>query len=70
MDEELVWQFRSRNTYQNGKVEFVDGLSDEELMEYLKSGEDSVMFYTPVGLEIGFNYDGGGVTVTLKTNTV
>ncbi len=70
VDEELVWQFRSRNTYQNGKVEFVDGLSDEELMEYLKSGEDSVMFYTPVGLEIGFNYDGGWVTVTLKTNTV
>lgn len=70
VNEELAWQFRSRNTYQNGTVEFVDELSDEELMEYLKSAEDSVMFYTPVGLEVGFNYDGGWVTVTLKTNTL
>lgn len=70
IDEELVWQFRSRNTYQNGTVDFVEDLSDEELIEYLKSEEDSVMFYSPVGLEIGFNYDGGWVTVTLKTNTL
>lgn len=70
IDEELVWQFRSRNTSQNGTVEFVDELSDEELEEYLKDEENSVMFYTPVGLEIGFNYDGGWVTVTLKTDTL
>ena len=70
VDEELAWQFRSRNAHQNGTVEFVDELSDEELMEYLKNGEDSVMFYTPGGLEIGFNYDGGWGTVTLKTNTL
>lgn len=68
VDEELVWQFRSRNSHQNGTVEFVDELSDEKLMEYLSDEEESVMFYTPVGLEIGFNYDGGWVTVTLKTN--
>ena len=70
VDEELAWQFRSRNSHQNGTVEFVDGLTDEELMEYLSNEEDSVMFYTPVGLEVGFNYDGGWVTVTLKTNTL
>ena len=64
------WQFRARNTSQNGTVEFVDNLSDEELAEYLKDEENSVMFYTPVGLEIGFNYDGGWVTVTLKTDTL
>ncbi|MDE7320109.1 MAG: hypothetical protein K2N46_10310 [Lachnospiraceae bacterium] len=70
VDEELAWQFRSRNSHQNGTVEFVDELSDEKLMEYLKDEEDSVMFYTPVGLEVGFNYDGGWVTVTLKTDTL
>lgn len=70
VDDELVWQFRARNTSQNGTVEFVDDLSDEELAEYLKDEENSVMFYTPVGLEIGFNYDGGWVTVTLKTDTL
>lgn len=70
IDDDLVWQFRARNTSQNGTVEFVDNLSDEELAEYLKDEENSVMFYTPVGLEIGFNYDGGWVTVTLKTDTL
>lgn len=69
-DEYLVYQFRSRNTYQNGEVEFVESLSDEELLEYLLDEEDSIMFYTPVGLEIGFNFDGGWVTVTLKSYVV
>ena len=66
VDEYLVYQFRSRNTYQNGEVEYVDGLSDTELLECLKDKKDSIMFYTPVGLEIGFNYKDGWVTVTLK----
>ncbi len=48
----------------------MEGLSDEELINCLKDEKDSVMFYTPVGLEIGFNYDGGWVTVTLKTDTL
>lgn len=70
INEELVWQFRSRNTYQNGNIEFVDDLSDEELRKYLEDEEDSIMFYTPVGLEAGFNYDAGWVTVTLKNSSV
>lgn len=70
IDEDLVWQFRSRNTYQNGNVEFVDELSDDELREYLEDEKDSIMFYTPVGLEAGFNYDTGWVTVTLKNSSV
>lgn len=70
IDEELVWQFRSRNTYQNGTIEFVDGLSDDELRRYLEDEENSIVFYTPVGLEAGFNYDNGWVTVTLKNTSV
>lgn len=69
-DEYLVYQFRSRNTYQNGEVPFVESLSDDELLEYLLDEESSVMFYTPVGLEIGFNYEDGWVTVTLKSYVV
>lgn len=69
-DEYLVYQFRSRNTLQNGEVAFVEKLSDEELLEYLLDEEDSIMFYTPVGLEIGFNFDDGWVTVTLKSYVV
>lgn len=69
-DQYLTYQFRSRNTYQNGEVEFVEKLSDEELLEYLMDENSSIMFYTPVGLEIGFNFDGGWVTVTLKSYVV
>lgn len=70
VDDELVRQFRARDSRQNGTVEFVEQLSDEELKAYLADEEKSVMFYTPVGLEIGFNYDGGWVTVTLKHNSL
>lgn len=66
VDDELVRQFRARDSRQNGTVEFVENMSDEELKGYLVDEKESVMFYTPVGLEIGFNYDGGWVTVTLK----
>lgn len=69
-DEYLAYQFRSRSTYQNGEVEFVEQLSDEELLKYLLDEETGIMFYTPVGLEIGFNFDGGWVTVTLKSYVV
>lgn len=73
VDQELVKQFRSRNTYQNGEIDFVEEASDEELLELLRDPEKCVMFYTPVGLEIGFNYEGdnpGWVTVTLKKKVV
>lgn len=66
IDDDLVRQFRARDSRQNGTVEFVEQLSDEELKDYLSDDEKRVVFYTPVGLEIGFNYDGGWVTVTLK----
>jgi len=36
----------------------------------LLKSEEAVMFYTPVGLEAGFNYDEGWVTVTLKEQTL
>ena len=66
VDEELVRQFRARDSYQNGSVDFVENASDEELLQCLSDPDTRVMFYTPVGLEIGFNYDGGWVTVTIK----
>lgn len=70
VDEYLVHQFRIRSTYQNGTVEAVDELSDEELRVCLQDEKDSIMFYTPVGLELGFNYKGGWVTVTLKNHMI
>lgn len=66
VDDDLIRQFRSMDSYQNGTVDFVSDSSDDELKACLEDEKDSVMFYTPVGLEVGFNYDGGWVTVTIK----
>lgn len=65
-DQELVIRFRSQDKTQNGGIDFVQELSDEELLSYLQDPEKMVAFYTPVGLEVGFNYENGWVTVTLK----
>lgn len=71
VDEELVMRLRSQNQTQNGSVEFIEGSSDEELLEALRDPERGFFFYTPVGLEVGINYDteeygSGWVSVTLK----
>lgn len=71
VDEELVMQFRAQNEVQNGNVEFVEKSSDEELLAQLRDSEKAFFFYSPVGLEAGFNYESeeygsGWVSVTLK----
>ena len=45
-----------------------DQLSDEELIGYLTDDDRRFAFLTPVGTEIGFNYDEGWITVTMKEN--
>ena len=66
VDQELAIRFRAQDKTQNDGVEYVQDLSDEELLAILEDPDAAVMFYTPVGLEIGFNYETGWVTVTLK----
>lgn len=66
----LAKRVRSQNLYQNSvDIESIPW-SDEDIVAFLQ-GEDGVVFYTPVGLEVGFNYSGsdsgyGWLTVTLK----
>ncbi len=66
LDQDLAIRFRAQDKTQNDGVEYVQNLTDEELLEILGDPEAAVMFYTPVGLEMGFNYETGWVTVTLK----
>lgn len=71
IDEELVMRFRAQDQTQNGGVDMVANSSDEELLAYLSDPEKAVYFYSPVGLEAGFNYESeeygaGWVSVTLK----
>ena len=65
VDEDLALNFRAQDKIQNDN-DYVQDLTDEELLEALKDPDSVVMFYTPVGLEVGFNYEDGWVTVTLK----
>ena len=66
---QLAQRVKKQNLYQNSGAEYISDLDDETVLELL-AGYEGVIFYTPVGIEIGFNYelDGyvGWVTVTLK----
>ncbi len=71
IDEELVMRFRAQDQTQNGGVDFVTNSTDEELLKLLSDPQESAYFYSPVGLEVGFNYESeeygkGWVSVTLK----
>lgn len=71
VNDELAMRFLSQDKAQNGGVDYVQNLSSEELLNILQNPEDMVAFYTPVGIEIGFNYVSaqygtGWVTVTIK----
>ena len=68
--QQLVDEFRSQNDYQNGQVTAVENMDDEQLLDFLSDENTNIVFYTPVGLEIGFNYttsdSTGWVTATIK----
>lgn len=66
IDRELAMRFQSQDKIQNEGVEYVQKLTADELLEILKNPDQAVYFYTPVGLEVGFNYETGWVTVTIK----
>lgn len=66
IDLDLAMRFQAQDKLQNEGVEYVQKLTGEELLEILKDPGQAVFFYTPVGLEAGFNYESGWVTVTLK----
>lgn len=72
VDDGLVKKFRSQDSIQNGGVAYVLGLTDEDLLRCLQDDSQRVLFYTPVGLELGLNYENGDgwVTVTLKDDAL
>lgn len=64
VDDDFSVDFRFRSDEQNGTIDEVDWMSDQEITELLTSASNLIIFYTPQGMEIGFNYDQGWVTVT------
>lgn len=66
VDDEFAIDFRTRSREQNGDVGALEYLTDQEVAYYLTSGSTGIIFFTPLGMEIGLNYGEGYVTVTYK----
>lgn len=66
IDDEFAVDFRKRCKQQNGMVEDLEYMSDQEIAYYLSEEGTSIMFYTPMGMEIGLNMGEYYVTVTYK----
>ncbi len=62
-------EFRDRSNQQNG-VGSVDVFSDPEIEEKLTDKDSVIFFYTPLGAELGYNYnekgDRGWITITMQ----
>ncbi len=66
IDDEFSIEFRKRSEKQNGKSETMDYYSDQEITSMMNDDSTLIIFYTPLGMEVGFNYYYGWVTVTYK----
>lgn len=66
MDEKFAIEFRERSEKQNGEDEYLNLYSDQEITELLNSDDSLIIFYTPLGMEVGVNHYGGWVTVTYR----
>ena len=63
LDEDFAVDFRRREVEENGE-EALTAYSDQEILRMLKDGTRLVLFYTPMGLEVGLNLDERIVYVT------
>ncbi len=72
IDEDFAAMFRERNDAQNGTdVTGVINASDEEIADLLSSADTNIIFFSPYGMEIGYNYSTtsyswGWVSITLS----
>ena len=66
MDDEFAIEFRERNKEQNHASGAIDEMTDQEIVENLNDPAMGIVFYTPLGLEVGINVEDGWYTVTYK----
>lgn len=65
VDEELVDAFLLQSEYQNG-TNMESNYTREEIISYFNDESSLIVFYTPVGLEVGINHPNGWTTATFK----
>lgn len=63
LNEAFAVDFREREAEENGE-EALTSYTDQEILQMLKDGDYLVLFYTPMGLEVGLNMDQRIVYVT------
>lgn len=66
VDDAFSIDFRERCEKQNGEIAFLENFSDQDITELLTDMDSLIIFYTPMGMEVGFNYYYGWVTVTYR----
>ncbi len=66
IDDDFSIDFRERCEKQNGVIDNLSMFSDQEITYMLTNDSSLIIFYTPLGMEVGFNYYYGWVTVTYK----
>ncbi len=64
IDDAFSIDFRNRCERQNGEISSLYYYSDQDITAMLNSDDELILFYTPIGMEVGFNYYNGWVTVT------
>lgn len=64
IDDTFSIDFRERNEKQNGEVQGLEYYSDQDITQMLNDDDSLIIFYTPLGMEVGINYYYGWVTVT------
>lgn len=65
IDDDFSVEFRKKSDVQNGEIVYLTAMTDQEITDHFNSS-NIIVFYTPKGMEIGFNYEEGWVTVTYE----
>ncbi len=66
IDDKFSIDFRRRCERQNGEIDSLSYYSDQDITTLLTDDSSLIIFYTPLGMEVGFNYYYGWVTVTYQ----
>ena len=72
MDEAFVEEFCKRSYAQNGEDSVgINALSNSEKLALFKNKSNLIIFYTPIGLEVGYNYSDvegytGWITISIE----
>lgn len=66
IDDAFSIDFRERCERQNGEINALSYYMDQDITDLMTDESSLIIFYTPLGMEVGFNYYEGWVTVTYQ----